>query len=97
MHETLGDDDVLAQIPASNSTEAAVGARIDLERLENALASLPEHYRSTIVLRDVYGLSIDEISKQLKISEPATKVRLHRGRKRLKDLMYGDDSKDEER
>jgi RNA polymerase sigma-70 factor (ECF subfamily) len=67
---------------------------MDLEALETALKSLPQHYRSTIVLRDVYGLSIDEISKQLKISETATKVRLHRGRKKLKDLMYGNQASD---
>jgi DNA-directed RNA polymerase specialized sigma24 family protein len=41
-------------------------------------------------LRDVYGLSIDEIAKQLKVSNTAAKVRVHRGRKRLKDMMFPD-------
>jgi DNA-directed RNA polymerase specialized sigma24 family protein len=45
-------------------------------------------YRDAVVLRDVYGYSIDEIASQLKISETAAKVRVHRGRKKLKELVY---------
>ena len=96
LHETHGDDEVLAQIPAPGSTETTVAAKIDLEILERALQRLPEHYRSALLLRDVYGFSIDEIAKQLKISESATKVRIHRGRKKLKDLVFAGASEGEE-
>lgn len=96
LHETHGDDEVLAQIPAPGSTETTVAAKIDLDILERALQRLPEHYRSALLLRDVYGFSIDEIAKQLKISESATKVRIHRGRKKLKDLVFAGASEGEE-
>ena len=41
-----------------------------------------------VVLKDVYGLSHEEIAEELGISVAAAKVRLHRGRKRLRDLLY---------
>jgi len=41
-----------------------------------------------LVLKDVYGLSHEAIAEETGISVPAAKVRLHRGRKRLRDLLY---------
>ncbi|MGH2812022.1 MAG: RNA polymerase sigma factor [Actinomycetota bacterium] len=87
-HETGAQDEVLTRIPAAGSTETAAGARIEVQAVERGLAILPEHYRAAVVLRDVYGLSIEEIAKQLKISETAAKVRVHRGRKKLKELVF---------
>jgi RNA polymerase sigma-70 factor, ECF subfamily len=84
-------DEVLGQIAAPGSTEAAAGARIDLQVLERALMGLPDLYRLPVLLRDVYGLGIQEIAEQLKISESATKVRVHRGRKRLRDAMFAEE------
>ncbi|MFN2525418.1 MAG: RNA polymerase sigma factor [Actinomycetota bacterium] len=86
-HEVGADDELLARIPADYSTEAQAGARVELGHLERCLRQLPQIYRAPLVLRDVYGLSMSEIATQLKISETAVKVRVHRGRKKLKDLM----------
>lgn len=90
--EMQGEEEALAGIPAPGSTEAAAGARIDLNALEGALASLPEHYRAAVVLRDVYGMSIEELATELKISETAAKVRVHRGRKKLKDMVFREET-----
>jgi RNA polymerase sigma-70 factor (ECF subfamily) len=87
-HETGAQDEVLTRIPATGSTETTAGARLEVQDVERGLAILPEHYRAAVVLRDVYGLSIEEIAKQLKISETAAKVRVHRGRKKLKELVF---------
>ncbi len=87
-HETGVGDELLGQIAATGSTEGAVATRFEVASLERALALLPEHYRSAVVLRDVYGLSIEEIATQLKISETAAKVRVHRGRKKLKEMVH---------
>lgn len=86
-HET-GGDEVLTQVAATGSVETEAGARLDLRVLEKCVDSLPEHYRSVVVLRDVYGLSMEEIAMHLKISETATKVRLHRARKKLKEMAF---------
>lgn len=85
--ETQGDE-VLAQIAAPGSIERQAESRLDLRSVDSALAKLPDHYRTTVVLRDVYGLTIQEIAKRQKISETAAKVRVHRARKRLKELVF---------
>ena len=41
-----------------------------------------------VVLRDVYGLSHSAIAEELGISRAAAKVRLHRGRRKLRDLLF---------
>jgi DNA-directed RNA polymerase specialized sigma24 family protein len=43
--------------------------------------------RTTVILKDVYGLSHEAIATETGISVAAAKVRLHRGRKRLRDLL----------
>lgn len=87
-HETGIADELLSQVASASSTEASATSRIDVATLERNLARLPEHYRTAVVLRDVYGLSIEEIAKQQKVSTTAAKVRVHRGRKKLKDMVY---------
>lgn len=81
----------LAALPALGSTEGDAGARLELRDVATALEQLPEHYRSAVVLRNVYGFSIEELSKQLKISQTAAKVRVHRGRRKLKEMLYPDE------
>jgi RNA polymerase sigma-70 factor, ECF subfamily len=91
-HETESENEVLAQMPSGSSVESAAGARVEVERLQRALTTLPESYRSAVVMRDVYGMSIEEIARAALISQTAAKVRVHRGRKRLKELMYPDEA-----
>ena len=68
--------------------EAAAESAIGLEDLARAVAALPPKLRSTVVLKDVYGLSHEAIAEDLGISVAAAKVRLHRGRKRLRDVLF---------
>jgi RNA polymerase sigma-70 factor (ECF subfamily) len=68
---------------------------VDRDALERALNALPLSLRSTLVMKDVYGLSCKEIGEQLGVSEGAVKVRLHRARKRLKERLFGPEAADE--
>lgn len=52
--------------------------------LERAIGRLPEQYRAVFVLRDVDGMSNQEVSQILQISIPAVKSRLHRSRLMLR-------------
>jgi RNA polymerase sigma-70 factor, ECF subfamily len=73
--------------PASQPAAAAESAD-SLQRIAGALDELPPKLRALVVLKDVYGLSHEAISEELGISVPAAKVRLHRARKKLRDLLY---------
>jgi RNA polymerase sigma factor (sigma-70 family) len=44
------------------------------------LESLPTHYREAILLRDLEGLTIEEMAQHLNLSREAVKSRLHRAR-----------------
>ncbi len=46
----------------------------------NAVASLPQHYRDIILMRDLEGRSIVEIASGLRLHPEAAKARLHRAR-----------------
>ena len=59
-------------------------------------STCPPKLRVLVVLKDVYGLSHEEIAEELGISVAAAKVRLHRGRKRLRDLLYDEPGRGEE-
>jgi RNA polymerase sigma-70 factor (ECF subfamily) len=55
--------------------------------IQKAVEELPEDYRSVVVLRDLEGLSNEEVSKILKLSVAAVKSRLHRGRLVLRERL----------
>ncbi|MBI3922014.1 MAG: sigma-70 family RNA polymerase sigma factor [Armatimonadetes bacterium] len=55
--------------------------------LQRAIQSLPENYRAVILLRDVEGLSYQDIAKATGSSVEAVKSRLFRARSHLKGLL----------
>ncbi len=57
------------------------------DRLDDALARLPEDTREAIVLSRVSGLRLDEIAELLGMSNGALRVRLSRGLNRLKEEL----------
>ena len=65
----------------------AVMAREAQAAIQAALGQLPEPFRAAVVLRDVQGLSYEEVADVLGISVGTAKSRIHRGRSRLRDLL----------
>ena len=72
------------------------GAPVPVERLltrelggelDRAIALLPEDYRGAFLLRDVEGLSNEQIAKAMKLSVPAVKSRIHRARVFLRNEL----------
>lgn len=55
--------------------------------LETAINKLADEYRSVFIMRDVDGLSNEEVSSILDISVPAVKSRLHRARLMLRKKL----------
>lgn len=56
-------------------------------RIQSALHELPERQREVVMLRDVDGLSGQEVCEVLQISEANQRVLLHRGRSRLRAAL----------
>jgi RNA polymerase sigma-70 factor (ECF subfamily) len=57
------------------------------ERIQQAINKLPAKYREIIVLRDIMGLSYEELASSLAISDGTVKSRLSRAREKLKKLL----------
>lgn len=84
---------------ATSEAESAADVRRDLlpepsaeagelrKLVASALKALPFDYREAVVLRDLAGLSNDEVAAALGISVPAAKSRIHRGRLQLRELL----------
>jgi RNA polymerase sigma-70 factor (ECF subfamily) len=58
-----------------------------LDRLAAAVDQLPPKLRQVVVLRDVYSLPHEAIAEELGITETAAKVRLHRARRKLREVV----------
>jgi RNA polymerase sigma-70 factor (ECF subfamily) len=58
------------------------------EFLEEAVLSLPEHYRMVVMLRDIEELSTAETAQALELSEDNVKVRLHRGHGMVRSWLF---------
>lgn len=82
------DDEMLARVPSGG-----VGADEELERrqlqaaLQQAIAALPDDRRIVVVLRDLEGLSYEEIAQALGLELGTVRSRLHRARLELKESM----------
>ncbi|HEY6305642.1 MAG TPA: RNA polymerase sigma factor [Candidatus Angelobacter sp.] len=56
--------------------------------LEEAIESLPEDYRTIIIMRDVEEMDVAETAASLGVSESVVKTRLHRARAALRKELY---------
>lgn len=57
------------------------------EFVNEKIHQLPDNYRIVLLLRDIEGYSIKEVSGLLEMTESNVKVRLHRARSALKKLL----------
>jgi RNA polymerase sigma-70 factor (ECF subfamily) len=80
--------DMVLDIPDDQfSPEKLFEQREIRRKLKEAVDKLPEDYRTVVVLRDLEGLSNEDVSKVLNLSIPAVKSRLHRGRLALREKL----------
>ncbi|MBI1736208.1 MAG: sigma-70 family RNA polymerase sigma factor [Candidatus Rokubacteria bacterium] len=79
MERTMADTDVSPDERAARTERR--------ERIQQALAALPEHHRTIIMLSDLEGLSYREIADVLEIPMGTVMSRLHNARKKLRDVL----------
>ncbi len=93
MSEEDSDDNLLLQIPDDMAgPEETLMEQVLDERLQGALNTLPDVFRTAVLLCDVHGKSYDEIAELMDSSIGTVRSRIHRGRTLLRKLMSGKDS-----
>jgi RNA polymerase sigma-70 factor, ECF subfamily len=71
--------------PPSPEEEALAGE--GRSELEHGLAELPERQRTVVTLRDIHGLTSEEVCSILGVSASNQRVLLHRARSRLRSHL----------
>lgn len=70
------------------SPETSTATAQSRELLEQAIESLPENYRSVVVMREVEEMSVAETAASLGVTEAVVKTRLHRAHAMLRKELY---------
>ncbi len=84
-HQAQELEDVL---PDPGMGPERAGELVDVRRgLREAIARLTDGQRAVLVLRDIYEWTTAEAARELGITQTTAKVRLHRARKRLAELL----------
>jgi RNA polymerase sigma-70 factor (ECF subfamily) len=80
----------LLTMPSYDWTRGTEEKALDHElrrAIESATASLPDEHRSVFLLKDIEGLSYEEIAEAMNTTVPAVKSRLHRARLALREAI----------
>jgi RNA polymerase sigma-70 factor (ECF subfamily) len=88
--EIVDDDGQRREIDVEDWSPRPVDRALTKElgsQLDRAVALLPEDYRGAFLLRDIEGLSNEQIAKAMKLSVPAVKSRIHRARVFLRNEL----------
>ncbi|OGD37858.1 MAG: hypothetical protein A2V45_03810 [Candidatus Aminicenantes bacterium RBG_19FT_COMBO_58_17] len=84
--EDVGEQTLTAENKSLEEKRVEEGRR---QIVQAALARLPEKYRVILTLRDIDGLSYEDISGVLKLSPGTVDSRLHRARRKLREKLTG--------
>jgi RNA polymerase sigma-70 factor (ECF subfamily) len=88
--ERDADSPVLTESRHQYDPLAEVSERDLMRRFEESLQELPASYREVFLLHHIQGLSYDEIAGMTGDSVGSLKVRTHRARKLLKEMLFGE-------
>ncbi len=85
-----GEDHTTFELPdESYRPDVITDSGIKDEIIQKALLKVKETYREAVVLRDIQGMSYEEISEILGVNEGTVKSRINRGRAQLQELLKG--------
>jgi RNA polymerase sigma-70 factor, ECF subfamily len=88
--EAFRGDDVLGALASNEpSPERLTESRETADAIQRALQELSKELRVAIVLREIEGLSYEEIAEVLRISVGTVKSRIARAREALRTLLRG--------
>jgi RNA polymerase sigma-70 factor (ECF subfamily) len=91
MAEPMGEGDFDGLVdPAAPDPEREVERRLSAECIRETLETLPQRYREAVELHDLEGLENPEIAQRLRLPVSTVKIRVHRGRGRLRGACEED-------
>lgn len=83
--------ELTAHLPAAEGVP--IERQEELERLRRAMAALPEDQRELLVMHRYVGMSHAEIAGVLGCEEGASRARLHRALKSLRDIYFASEQR----
>ena len=82
--EDDGGEDVQLELPdESQSPDTLLEQKMTREAVQRGLETLPEDHRQILLLREIQGLSYEEIGEALSLEAGTVKSRIFRARKKL--------------
>ncbi len=86
--ESFSEENEPFEIPdESFRPDITTDAELKDEIIQKALLKISRAYREAVILRDIQGLSYEEISEIMKINVGTVKSRINRGRSQLQKLL----------
>jgi len=88
--ETDNDEGETSELPLPDerwSPEALAERAEDIRAVRSAMAALSPEYREILTLREIGGLSYDELAETLHLETGTVRSRLNRARKKLADEL----------
>lgn len=83
----MGTEDKDFDIPGEDTTDEYTEGRFAKSRIQDAIQTLPIHFRTAVILRDIQELSYEEISKILDVPLGTVKSRINRARLQLQEEL----------
>ncbi len=85
---SYGEDDDNFDIPDNKMRpDIETESKFKAQKIQQALLKLKEVYREAVILRDIQGLTYEEIAEILGIEEGTVKSRINRGRAQLQKYL----------
>lgn len=81
-----GDEAIMPRMMGTNPRRAVLRREV-LERVEKALETLPEYHREVILLREVEGLSYEEMAEALEVPKGTIMSRLFHARRKMQAAL----------
>ncbi len=86
-YEEVGEDALSGALGAAPLPDAALESARERARVQWAISQLEPDARMLVALRDIEGMSYEEIIEITELPEGTVKSRLHRAREKLADLL----------
>src|SRR4051794_26467481 len=88
--QAISSDVLPLEKPDPRTTSVIAGTRLDLLEAMEAIERDHPQFVAPLILRDVYGMSYDDIAQQVGVPLGTVKAQIHHGRKLARPLLRGD-------